>query len=123
MCNLRSGGPSSLFLWPLCLFAFRSPPKKKKKQKQNKPTPDPRLPRWGCLVLALGTIYLFSHLKNLIRLPRLPGTINSKLKNGIVSIRRQYFKYPISTTSYRMSNRNSKTYARWTKAAFAEQFS
>ena len=42
MCHLRSGGPSSLFLWPLCLFAFRSPPKKKKKQKQKKPPPDPR---------------------------------------------------------------------------------
>ena len=53
MCNLRSGGPSSLFLWPLCLLAFRSPPKKKKKQKQNKPTPDLRLLEVGLSSLSI----------------------------------------------------------------------
>ena len=53
MCNLRSGGPSSLFLWPLCLLAFRSPPKKKKKQKQKKPTPDQRLLEVGLSSLSI----------------------------------------------------------------------
>ena len=77
-CNLRSGGPSSLFLWPLCLFShLRSPPKKKKKQKQKKPTPDPRLLEVGLSSHSIRN-NLFSHLKNLIKLPRLPGTINCK---------------------------------------------
>lgn len=64
MCHLRSGGPSSLFLWPLCLFAFRSPPKKKKKQKQKKPTPDPRLLEVGLSSLSIrNNSFIFSPKK------------------------------------------------------------
>ena len=64
MCHLRSGGPSSLFLWPLCLFAFRSPPKKKKKQKQKKPTPDPRLLEVGLSSLSIrNNLFIFSPKK------------------------------------------------------------
>ena len=65
MCNPRSGGPSSLFLWPLCVLAFRSPPKKKKKQKQKKPTPHPRLLEVGLSSLSIRKNLFISSPKKL----------------------------------------------------------